>query len=353
MTVSFGLFDNLQIDPADPRPAQEVFAQRFDDLAYAESVGLWGAFTAERHFWKLYRSVAPTAWVAAASQRTSALRLGVLAYTLPLHEPARLAEEIAYLDTISNGRLEVGIGLGHRPVELEQTGVDPQQRVQLFQERFAVLHGLLRGGTVTVNSDYHHLRELSAGMLPVQQPYPPLWFAGTEAHAVAWAGVNGLDLAVGFAPLKALFPAVTAYRSARVAHLEREGEGALSTGGRVALMRHLYLSESDDRARQEMIEDIYRLSSVDPRVMDGSRALRREDAEAETQKLLDQEAVIAGGVESVAAHLSFAQTMLGIDLFLANVYPAAVEQERVQRTMRLLASGVAPIVRQQLAAVVE
>lgn len=75
------------------------------------------------------------------------MRLGVLAYTLPLHDPARLAEEIAYLDTLSNGRFEVGVGLGHRPAELEQTGVDPHTRVSLFQERFAVLQGLLSGGT--------------------------------------------------------------------------------------------------------------------------------------------------------------------------------------------------------------
>lgn len=344
MSVSFGLFDNLQIDPADLRPAHEIFSQRFDDLAYAESVGLWGAFTAERHFWKLYRSVAPTAWVAAASQRTGTLRLGVLAYTLPLHEPARLAEEIAYLDTLSNGRLEVGIGLGHRPAELEQTGVDSQRRVPLFQERFAVLQGLLSGGTATVNTDYHHLREISAGMLPVQQPYPPLWFAGTETNAVSWAGINGLDLAIGFAPVKTLFPAVSAFRTARSATIARRDEEAgPMTGGRVALMRHLYISESDDLARREMIEDLYRLNSTDPRVLEGSRANRREDAEAEALRLVEEEVVLAGGAESVAARLTFARTALGFDLFLGNVYPAGVEQERVRRTMRLLSTGVSPL----------
>lgn len=344
MSVSFGLFDNLQIDPSDARPAHEVFAQRLDDLAYAESVGLWGAFTAERHFWKLYRSVAPTAWVAAASQRTVTLRLGVLAYTLPLHEPARLAEEIAYLDTLSNGRLEVGVGLGHRPAELEQTGVDPRKRVSLFQERFAVLQGLLSGGTVTVNTEYHQLRELSAGMLPVQQPHPPLWFAGTETNAVSWAGINGLSLAVGFAPIKTLFPVVAAFRTARAAKIESNGpEAEPLGGGRVALMRHLYISDSDDLAKREMIDDLYRLTGTDPRVREGSRPNRREDAEIEAQRLVDEEVVLAGGVESVADRLTFARTALGFDLFLGNVYPAGVEQDRVRRTMRLLATGVSPV----------
>lgn len=350
MSVSFGLFDNLQIDPSDLRPAGEIFAQRLDDLAYAESVGLWGAFTAERHFWKLYRSVAPTAWVAAASQRTTTMRLGVLAYTLPLHEPARLAEEIAYLDTLSNGRLEVGVGLGHRPAELEQTGIDPHTRVPLFQERFAVLQGLLAGGTVTVDTEYHTLRDISAGMRPVQNPHPPIWFAGTETHAVSWAGINGLHLAVGFAPVKSLFPAVAAFRAARAARAEQvEDESTQLSGGRVAFMRHLYISDSDDLAKQEMVDDIYRLSGTDPRVLDGSRPNRREEAEAEAQRLVDQEAVLAGGVESVAERLKFARTVLGLDLFLGNVYPAGVEQERVRRTMRLLATGVSPILNEEAA----
>jgi alkanesulfonate monooxygenase SsuD/methylene tetrahydromethanopterin reductase-like flavin-dependent oxidoreductase (luciferase family) len=352
MSVSFGLFDNLQIDPADPRPAQEIFAQRLDDLAYAESVGLWGAFTAERHFWRLYRSVAPTAWVAAASQRTTTLRLGVLAYTLPLHEPARLAEEIAALDILSNGRLEVGLGLGHRPAELEQTGVDPQRRVPLFQERFAVLQGLLSGGTATVNTEYHQLKEISAGLLPVQQPYPPLWFAGTEPNAVSWAGINGLDLAVGFAPNKALFPSVAAFRSARATAAQQRDPGAEPLrGGRVALMRHLYIAESDELAHQEMVDDLYRLNSVDPRVREGSRPNRREDAEAEAKRLVDEEVVLAGGIDFVAAKLSFARTALGFDLFLGNVYPAGVEQERIRRTMRLLATQIAPVLNESKTAV--
>ena len=62
-----------------------------------------------------FRCPAPGAWLGAATQRTRQMRLGVLAYTLPIHPPAALAEEVAILDHLSGGRLEVGVGLGHRP----------------------------------------------------------------------------------------------------------------------------------------------------------------------------------------------------------------------------------------------
>src|SRR5262249_19975206 len=139
MPITLGLFDIMQIDPTDAAGHADVYRRRLDDLAYADEIGLKIAFTAERHFMGHYRSSAPTAWLGAASQRTRRIRLGVLAYTLPLHSPVRLAEEVAVLDHLSGGRLEVGVGLGHRPEELVAIGVDPAQRIPVFQERLAIM----------------------------------------------------------------------------------------------------------------------------------------------------------------------------------------------------------------------
>lgn len=342
MTIEYGLFDNLQIDPSDPRPAGEVLEQRLDDIAYAESIGMWGYFTAERHFWSAYRSVAPSAWIAAASQRTKSIRLGVMAYTLALHAPAQLAEEIALLDVVSGGRFELGVGLGHRPIELEQVGVDPATRIPRFQETIVILQGLLSGGAATITSDFHTLKDVSLGVLPVQQPYPPIWYAGTDLNAAAWAGASGHNLAVGFAPIKTLLPVTTTYRATRAEVAKQPETAHLANGGSVALMRHLYIGDSDESARSEMIEDLYRLNGLDPKIKEGSRANRREDAAAEVDRLREQEIFIAGGPETVAHTLQFAHHAIGYDCFLANVYGAGIDQERVRRSMRLLVTDVAP-----------
>src|SRR4051794_23827818 len=149
----------MQTDPLDPRSHSEIFAQRLSDLALADEAGLDAAFVAERHFHRHYRASAPGAWLGAASQRTTNIRLGVLAYTLPLHSPVRLAEEIAVLDQLTGGRLEVGLGLGHRPEELNAMGVDPGARVTIFQERLVIMEALWSGGTVTIASEHNTLSD--------------------------------------------------------------------------------------------------------------------------------------------------------------------------------------------------
>src|SRR4051794_29452961 len=108
----------MQTDPLEENSVSASYEQRLSNLALADELGLDAAFIAERHFHPHYRASAPGAWLGAASQRTKRIRLGVLAYTLPIHAPAHLAEEISVLDHLTNGRLEVGLGLGHRPEEL-------------------------------------------------------------------------------------------------------------------------------------------------------------------------------------------------------------------------------------------
>jgi alkanesulfonate monooxygenase SsuD/methylene tetrahydromethanopterin reductase-like flavin-dependent oxidoreductase (luciferase family) len=334
VTIRLGLFDNLQVDPLDPADTATVYARRLADLALADELGFEVAFTAERHFMPNYRAPAPSAWVAAASQRTRRLRLGVLAYTLPLHAPFRLAEEVAVLDHLSGGRLEVGLGLGHRPEELAAIGLDPGQRIPVFQERLALLRALWSGGQVGYESAHSVLREVAIHPLPRQEPHPPLWYAGTDPGAAAWAAAQGMDLAVGFAPIARLAPTARAHAAARPA--ER--------GGRIALLRHAYVAESDAAARAEMTEDLMRLEewrSPSP-PGEGSRADRRENARAHAAALVRDELAFAGGPETVAADLLAARDALGIGLFLAHPYLAGLGDERVHRTLRLLATEVRP-----------
>lgn len=338
--MQLGLFDILQIDPTDTDDHAAVYQRRLADLSLADEVGLEFAFTAERHFMPTYRASAPGAWLGAASQRTRRIRLGVLAYTLPIRQPVALAEEVAVLDHLTGGRLDVGLGLGHRPQELVALGVDPDQRIPIFQERLAILQALWSGGQVSIESDYHVLRDVAIHPLPLQQPYPPLWFAGTQPGGASWAGANGLNLAVGFAPLRDLVPATAAFKGGRQALARSVAEEtALPRGGRIALMRHVYLSDDDQHAREEMIDDLMELATAAGEA-EGSRADRRQEAETQLDSMLANQALLAGSPETVANGIWFAKRVLGIDLFLANLYAAHVDDERIQRGIRCLAADV-------------
>jgi alkanesulfonate monooxygenase SsuD/methylene tetrahydromethanopterin reductase-like flavin-dependent oxidoreductase (luciferase family) len=340
MAITLGIFDIMQIDPTDPAGHAEVYRRRLDDLAYADEIGLELGFTAERHFMGHYRSSAPTAWLGAVTQRTTRMRLGVLAYTLPLHSPVRLAEEVAVLDQLSGGRIEVGVGLGHRPEELVAIGVDPAKRIPIFQERLAIMQALWTGGQVTIESEHNTVREVAINPTPLQEPHPPLWYAGGDPGAASWAGSYGMSLAVGFKPLRDLVQATGAFKAGRLARQEIPDDAPLPGEGRIALMRHLYLAESDERAKAEMIDDLLRLHELHKKGDEGGRAERRAVAAAEVEQLIRDEVYLAGGPETVAKTIAFANRTVGVDVFVGNPYAAGIDDERVRRTMRLLATEV-------------
>jgi len=340
MTITLGLFDIMQIDPTDPAGHADVFRRRLDDWAYADEIGLDLACTAERHFMGHYRSSAPTVWVSAASQRTQRIRLGILAYTLPLHPPVQLAEEIAVLDQVSGGRLEVGVGLGHRPEELAAIGIDPAKRIPIFQERLAIMQALWTGGQVTVESTHNPVHEVVINPTPLQDPQPPLWYAGANPEAANWAGSVGMSLAIGFAPLRNLVPTAAAFRAGSQARQKMPDYGPLPGEGRIALMRHIYVAESDERAKSEMIDDLLQLHTLNQTTGEGSRADLREQATAEAEGLIRDEVYLAGSPETVANAIDFANRTVGVTALLGNPYGAGIDDGRVRRTLRLLATDV-------------
>jgi alkanesulfonate monooxygenase SsuD/methylene tetrahydromethanopterin reductase-like flavin-dependent oxidoreductase (luciferase family) len=268
------------------------------------------------------------------------MRLGVLAYTLPLHSPVRLAEEVAVLDHLSGGRLEVGVGLGHRPEELVAMGVDPAQRIPIFQERLAIMQALWSGGQVTIESEHNTVRAVAINPTPLQEPHPPLWYAGGDPGAASWAGSYGMSLAVGFRPLRDLVQATGAFKAGRLARQEVPDEAPVPGEGRIALMRHVYLAESDERAKAEMTADLLRLHTLHQASGESSRPDRRAAAAKEAEQLIRDEVYVAGGPETVARAIAFANRTVGVDVFVGNPYGAGIDDERVRRTMRLLATDV-------------
>lgn len=340
--LKLGLFDIMQVDPVHRPDPAAMYRQRLDQLALADELGFAVAFTAERHFLPTYVCSSATAWIAAATQRTRRMRLGVLGYTLPLRETVELAEEVAVLDQLAEGRLEVGFGLGHRVEELQARGIDPASRIGRFQERFAVLQALWSGGQVTFERGDLVIRDVALSPAPRQDPHPPLWFAGTEPIAAQWVGSRGMGLAVGFKPTEQLIPAVAAFLAGQQARtpevIAAEPERPL---GRLALMRNVYLSDSDERARDEVVADLMRLDETfGAPVASGDRAAHRASAVERFEAMRRDDMMIAGGPETVARAIADQQQQLKLDLFLANVHAAGLEPERVERSLRLLAGPV-------------
>ncbi len=342
LPVKLGLFDIMQIDPLRGDSLPDMFRLRLDDLALADQLGYDVAFVAERHFLAQFAAASATAWLGAASQRAKRMRLGVMAYTLPIKDPVELAEQIGILDTLTEGRLEIGFGMGHRVEELVALGVDPNTRIARFQERLALLRALMTGGSVTYERNGFTLRGVAVSPVPQQDPSPPLWYAGTDAMASQWMAANGLGLAVGFKPTSVLAPAVANYREGLAQRtpevIVTEPERPL---GRVALMRSIIVGESDERVRAEVIDDLLRLGElVDGSQSEATRGERRAGASERFDEMVRDEVMIAGGVETVATAIRQCRQVLSFDLFLGSPYAMGASHERIETTLRLLAGPV-------------
>jgi alkanesulfonate monooxygenase SsuD/methylene tetrahydromethanopterin reductase-like flavin-dependent oxidoreductase (luciferase family) len=346
--LKLGLFDIMQIDPVLQQDSGAIYAQRLDDLGYADDQGFDVAFSAERHFMRRHVIPSATTWIASAAQRTTTMRLGMLGYTLPIRDPVQLAEEVAMVDQLSGGRLEVGLGLGHRVEELEALGIDPQQKVQLFQQRVAMIQALWSGGKVSFEGGGVTARDVAIWPLPAQEPHPPIWFAGTEPIAASWMASRGFGLAVGFKPTNDLTGTVAGWRAGLKAQSEQMRQAAPPRPvGSLALMRHVYLAEDNGRAMDEITDDLVKLNELaNGGDSQGSRTDRRNSAREHADQLIATDVMVAGGPDKVAAQIQASRDVLGFDLLLANVYAAGVEQERVHRTIRLLSTDV----RERLAA---
>jgi alkanesulfonate monooxygenase SsuD/methylene tetrahydromethanopterin reductase-like flavin-dependent oxidoreductase (luciferase family) len=121
--VSFGVFDWID---RGTQPLSQLYEERLQLLAAADEAGFFCYHLAEHHATPLGMAPSPALFLTAATQRTRRIRLGPLVYLLPLYDPLRLIEEVAMLDQLSGGRLELGVGRGVSPYELRNFGVDPE-----------------------------------------------------------------------------------------------------------------------------------------------------------------------------------------------------------------------------------
>ncbi len=123
----------------------------------------------------------PLVTITAAALATTSLRVGTLVLCNDYRHPVVLAKELATLDRISNGRLEIGIGSGWMTTDYEQAGLPkdrPGVRIARLAEAVSVLDGCFADGPFDFAGDHYTISGLDAGPKPIQQPRPPLLMAG-------------------------------------------------------------------------------------------------------------------------------------------------------------------------------
>lgn len=189
--MRFGVFTDFRNPPNSARGSAEVYADIIDHMVWAESLGFDDALILEHHFTDDGYIPSPLIAATAVAARTKKMRVMTNIVILPLYDPVRLAEDAAVLDVISNGRLDLGVGMGYRPEEFAGYGIDLKTRGARADEALQIIRRLWQGERVSFHGKHFSLDGARLTPLPVQKPNPPIWVGGFSKYAIRRAARYG------------------------------------------------------------------------------------------------------------------------------------------------------------------
>jgi alkanesulfonate monooxygenase SsuD/methylene tetrahydromethanopterin reductase-like flavin-dependent oxidoreductase (luciferase family) len=310
---------------ADYRAGQterEAFDTALTTADLAETLGFDGVWLAERHFSPpggaaLVSSVgsAPLLLATAIAMRTSQLRIGTAVLLLPLGHPVRLAEEVATLDHLSRGRLDLGVGRSSFPRAYEGYRIPYEESRERFREYLEVMRLAWTQPRFSYTGRFYTCQDLEVIPKPYQQPHPPLHQAAATRDTFATIGTMGLSLLVALigTPMSQLATAIAEYQAAwRAAGHPGRGEVRLrlpiyvaDTVHRAQADPHPSVMAYYQRLRQGYLRSSQRFDSAE------HAALAAQLATLTYEEVL-QERVVFGTPDQVAARLRALQQTLSL-----------------------------------------
>jgi alkanesulfonate monooxygenase SsuD/methylene tetrahydromethanopterin reductase-like flavin-dependent oxidoreductase (luciferase family) len=245
--MQFGLFGGAS---APRLPDATASAQGFFDFVEtnveAERLGFHSSFVTEHHFTNIGQVSATLTLLTFLAARTTRLRLGTAILVLPWHNPVLLAEQVATLDLLSRGRLDLGVGKGYRHNEFAGFAMPPDEAEPRFQEVLDVLvRALAAEEPFSHRGRFFRFDEVVVEPPPHQRPHPPLWLAAGSAASISACARRGFNLLLDqFASPQQIGDRIALYRR------ELEAAGYTFEPMRVAVARNIFVAH-DAAGKQE------------------------------------------------------------------------------------------------------
>lgn len=192
--MRFGLVYDFRNPEQWQKPWPEVYEDLLQQIAFAEELGFDSIWLTEHHFVADGYTPSPVPLMAAIAARTRRVAISTDILILPLYHPVKLAEDIATIDILSNGRVMLGVGSGYRDEEFAAFGTNRSERASRMEEGLAILRGCWGSGPFSFAGRHYRLDRVDVRPKPVQQPHPPLWVAATAAPAARRAARFGANL---------------------------------------------------------------------------------------------------------------------------------------------------------------
>src|SRR5215467_7586598 len=166
----------LSLSPSPEEDAQRI-DQQIEQVRFAERLGFGDVWLTEHYFTgeSVYNDA--LLFASAVAMRTERIRIGFAVVQLPFHHPVRLAVQLALLDNLSKGRIDVGVGKGtiYNEYEFVGHGLRSDDSRERMEEAIDIVQRLWHGGPVTYSGQYFQIQAPGLRPRPVQGPRPPFW----------------------------------------------------------------------------------------------------------------------------------------------------------------------------------
>ncbi|AKH41390.1 Alkanal monooxygenase alpha chain [Croceibacterium atlanticum] len=251
--------DKFKIDGEVPRLVGEHFEPEVAVNTYANHLAAWeelerqgfdGVAINEHHGTPFGMGASPNLLAAALSQRTERLKILVYANLLPIHEPLRLAEEIAMLDCMTNGRLLCGVGRG-APREYKIFNVPMSESRSRFTEAFEVMRRAWTDDRLSFQGEHFSFDDVSIWPRTVQKPHPPIWIPLTGSkESIEWAAEQDAAITPG------VFPGPMREDTIRYFAECQRKHGRKVDPNKISIMVDCYVADSKEQAIDEYGEHL-------------------------------------------------------------------------------------------------
>ena len=196
--MEFGVF--YQLPCGEQQTPQLRYQDTIAQAILADELGFDQVWLAELHFNPRFSVMpAPLLLASAIAQATERIKIGTAVNLVPLHQPVRLAEEVATLDLLSEGRAIFGIGRGSQPRQYAGYGVDMEEGRARFLEALELIIHAWTHEEACYSGEFYQVQEVNVVPKPAQQPHPPVYIAANSADTFGLVGDLGHNILV--APL--------------------------------------------------------------------------------------------------------------------------------------------------------
>ena len=229
-----------------PEVAVRTYAEHLAAWEEMDRLGYDGVGFNEHHTSPYGLMNSPNLLAASAAQRTKRLKLLIYGNLLPMHEPLRLAEELAMLDCLSNGRIISGFARGI-PREYNVYKVPLAESRARFEEAWEIIYRAWTEEVFSYDGKFWSYEDVAIWPRPVQQPHPPVWVPVTGSkETIEWAGRHNIPITPGLVPTRGVREDIIRYYARCLAQ-----HGHRLTPEHLIIQASVYVADSKAQAVKE------------------------------------------------------------------------------------------------------